>query len=197
MNGRRGTPMATPDVLTIRAALLESNNRAASALQQRVGSRPILRLASHVGLRDMPDVPSLSLGTGPRDPELTTAFAAFPNGGLAVAPRAIVRVLDADGGVALDHPVASERVLSVQTAFQMVSMLGDVVDRGTGAVVRRGGVSFPVAGRRARPTISRTHGSSAFRRISSSACGLASISPSRSVRRPTGPATPRRSGPSS
>ena len=138
----------TPDVLTIRAALLESNNRAASALQQRVGSRPILRLASHVGLRDMPDVPSLSLGTGLVTPlELTTACAAFPNGGLAVAPRAIVRVLDADGGVALDHPVASERVLSAQTAFQMVSMLGDVVDRGTGAVVRRGGVSFPVAGK--------------------------------------------------
>jgi 1A family penicillin-binding protein len=138
----------TPDVLTIRAALLESNNRAASALQQRVGSRPILRLASHVGLRDMPDVPSLSLGTGLVTPlELTTAFAAFPNGGLAVAPRAILRVLDADGGVALDHPVTSERVLSVQTAFQMVSMLGDVVDRGTGAVVRRGGVSFPIAGK--------------------------------------------------
>ena len=117
-------------------------------MQQRVGSRPILRLASHVGLRDMPDVPSLSLGTGLVTPlELTTAFAAFPNGGLAVAPRAIVRVLDADGGVALDHPVASERVLSVQTAFQMVSMLGDVVDRGTGAVVRRGGVSFPVGGK--------------------------------------------------
>ena len=58
-----------------------------------------------------------------------------------------MRVLDADGGVALDHPVASERVLSVQTAFQMVSMLGDVVDRGTGAVVRRGGVSFPVGGK--------------------------------------------------
>ena len=35
----------------------------------------------------------------------------------------------------------------MQTAFQMVSMLGDVVDRGTGAVVRRGGVSFPVAGK--------------------------------------------------
>ena len=57
----------TPDVLTLRAALLESNNRAATALQQRVGSRPVLRLASHVGLRDMPDVPSLSLGTGSRD----------------------------------------------------------------------------------------------------------------------------------
>ena len=138
----------TPDVLTLRAALLESNNRAATALQQLVGSRPVLRLASHVGLRDMPDVPSLSLGTGLVTPlELTAAFAAFPNGGLAVTPRGIVRVNDADGGVALDNPVRSERVVSVQTAFQMVSMLGDVIDRGTGSVVRRGGVAFPVGGK--------------------------------------------------
>jgi 1A family penicillin-binding protein len=138
----------TPDVLTLRAALLESNNRAATVLQQRVGSRPVLRLASHVGLHDMPDVPSLSLGTGLVTPlELTAAFATFPNGGLAVRPRAIVRVLDADGGVALDNPVQSERVVSVQTAFQMVSMLGDVIDRGTGSVVRRGGVTFPVGGK--------------------------------------------------
>jgi 1A family penicillin-binding protein len=137
-----------PDALTLREALLESNNRAATALQQRVGSRPVLRLASHVGLRDMPDVPSLSLGTGLVTPlELTAAYATFPNGGLAVTPRAIVRVVDADGGVALDNPIASERVVSVQTAFQMVSMLGDVVDRGTGRVVRRAGVAFPAGGK--------------------------------------------------
>src|SRR6187549_412041 len=54
----------TPDALTLRAALLESNNRAATMLQQKVGSRPVLRLASSVGLRNLPDVPSLSLGTG-------------------------------------------------------------------------------------------------------------------------------------
>ncbi len=138
----------TPDVLTLRAALLESNNRAATALQQRVGSRPVLRLASHVGLHDMPDVPSLSLGTGLVTPlELTAAFATFPNGGLAVTPRAIVRVSDADGGVALDNPVRSERVVSVQTAYQMVSMLGGVIDHGTGAVVRRAGLNFPVGGK--------------------------------------------------
>ena len=35
----------TPDALTLRAALIESNNRAATALQQRLGSRPVLRLA--------------------------------------------------------------------------------------------------------------------------------------------------------
>jgi len=138
----------TPDAVTLRAALLESNNRAATVLQQQVGSRPVLQLASHVGLHDMPDVPSLSLGTGLVTPlELTAAFAAFPNGGLAVTPRAIGRVLDADGGVALDNPIRAERVISPQTAFQMVSMLGDVIDRGTGVAVRRAGVSFPVGGK--------------------------------------------------
>jgi 1A family penicillin-binding protein len=139
---------ATPDVLTLRAALLESNNRAATVLQQKVGSRPVLRLASDVGMREMPDVPSLSLGTGLVTPlELTAAYAAFPNGGLAVVPRGIVRVLDADGGVAMDNPVQSSRVISVQTAFQMVSMLGDVIDRGTGMAVRRAGVAFDVGGK--------------------------------------------------
>jgi 1A family penicillin-binding protein len=136
------------DALTLRAALLESNNRAATVLQQRVGSKPVLSLASHAGLRDMPDVPSLSLGTGLVTPlDLTAAFAMFPNGGLAVTPRAIVRVVNADGGVALDNPIQTERVISPQTAFQMVTMLGDVIDRGTGASVRRAGLSFPAGGK--------------------------------------------------
>ena len=138
----------TPDALTLRAALIESNNRAATALQQRLGSRPVLRLASDVGLRDMPDVPSLSLGTGVVTPlDLTTAFAIFPNGGLAVRPRAIVRVIDADGGSAFENPSRSERVLSPPTAFQMVSMLEDVIERGTGASARGWGIRFPAGGK--------------------------------------------------
>jgi 1A family penicillin-binding protein len=138
----------TPDRLTLRAALLESNNRAATALQQRIGSRPVLRLASAVGLHDLPDVPSLSLGTGLVTPlELTAAFAAFPNGGVAVRPRGIVRVIDADGGVADDHSIQMARVISPATAFQMVSMLEDVMDRGTGASARSLGVRFAVGGK--------------------------------------------------
>jgi 1A family penicillin-binding protein len=138
----------TPDVLTLRAALIESNNRAATVLQQQVGSGPVLRLASHAGLDELPDVPSLSLGTGLVSPlELTSAFAMFPNGGLAISPRGIVNVVDADGSVAFDNAVHSERVISVQTAYQMVSMLSDVVERGTGASVRRAGVGFQVGGK--------------------------------------------------
>ncbi|MEX2661930.1 MAG: transglycosylase domain-containing protein, partial [Vicinamibacterales bacterium] len=96
----------TPDSLTIRAAIVESNNRAATALQQRMGSRPVLRLASGAGMRDLPDVPSLSLGSGVVTPlALTTAFAVFPNGGYAVRPRAIKSVLNGDGDEALANDV--------------------------------------------------------------------------------------------
>jgi 1A family penicillin-binding protein len=138
----------TPDALTLRAALLESNNRAATALQQRIGSRPVLRLASNVGLHDLPDVPSLSLGTGLVTPlDLTAAFAAFPNGGFAVRPRGIVSVTDADGASVWDPEVSPQRVLSPESAFQMVSMLEDVMERGTGTPARQWGVRFAVGGK--------------------------------------------------
>jgi penicillin-binding protein 1A len=138
----------TPDALTLRAALVESNNRAATALQQRVGSRPVLRLASNAGLRDLPDVPSLSLGTGEVTPlDLTGAFAMFPNGGLAVRPRGLIRVLDADGGTAYDNPPHTERVISAETAFQMVSMLEDVINRGTASAARNWGIRFDAGGK--------------------------------------------------
>jgi penicillin-binding protein 1A len=138
-----------PEALTLRAALLESNNRAAALLQQKIGSRPVLRLASDVGLRDLPDVPSLSLGTGLVTPlDLTAAFSVFPNGGSAVRPRALTRVIDADGGVALDNPATADRVITPEVAYQMVSMLEDVVDRGTAAPARSTyGVRFPVGGK--------------------------------------------------
>ena len=138
----------TPDALTLRAALIESNNRAATALQQRLGARPVLRLAAAAGLDDLPNVPSLSLGTGEVTPiDLTAAFAMFPNGGFSVRPRGILRIVDADGGSAFDNPPRTERVLSQQSAYQMVSMLQDVIDRGTGAAARGWGVRFPAGGK--------------------------------------------------
>ena len=43
-----------PTALTLRAALMESNNAAAVELQQRVGTRAVLRLASDAGLEELP-----------------------------------------------------------------------------------------------------------------------------------------------
>jgi 1A family penicillin-binding protein len=138
----------TPDEITIREAIVESNNRAATLLQQRMGSRPLLRLASDVGMRDLPDVPSLSLGSGVVSPlELTTAFAAFPNGGYAVRPRSIKEVINGDGDVAMADDISRDRVISEQVAFQMVSMLSDVIGRGTASAARSWGVRFAAAGK--------------------------------------------------
>ncbi|HUR95031.1 MAG TPA: penicillin-binding transpeptidase domain-containing protein, partial [Gemmatimonadales bacterium] len=57
------------------------------------------------------------------------------------------RVIDGDGTTALDNPVRTERVISEESAFQMVSMVSDVVDRGTGSGARAQGVRFAVGGK--------------------------------------------------
>ena len=105
-------------------------------------------MASRAGLDDRPDVPSLALGSGLVTPlAITAAFAVFSNGGLAVRPRDISRVRDADGGTAFEQPVDPERVISPEVAFQMVSMLRDAIDRGTGARARQLGIRFPAGGK--------------------------------------------------
>ena len=137
-----------PDQLTLRAALFESNNAAAADLQQQVGSRNVLSLASDAGLSNLPDVPSLALGTGLVSPlELTAAFTVFPGGGEVARPRGMTSVVDAAGSQVWDRPVVRERVIREEVAFQMTSMLRDVIERGTGAPARSLGVRGAVAGK--------------------------------------------------
>jgi 1A family penicillin-binding protein len=136
------------DEIVLREALVDSNNQAAVALQNEVGTRTVLRLASDVGLQGQPDVRSLALGTGLVTPlEMARAYAIFPNGGLDVTPRGIVVVLDANGRTVLDEEVRRSQIISPQTAYQMVSLLRDVVDRGTARNVRAMGIRFPVGGK--------------------------------------------------
>jgi membrane carboxypeptidase/penicillin-binding protein len=134
--------------MTLRAALMESNNQFALELQQRVGTRVVQRFGEDAGLRDQPDVASLALGTGLASPlELTAAYGIFPAGGELAAPRSIIAVVDAEGTSVLDHDVMKTRVVSEEVAFQMVSMLRDVIDRGTGSAARTLGVKGPVGGK--------------------------------------------------
>ena len=136
------------DTLTLREALYESNNQAAVKLQTQIGSRPVLQLAESVGLPRMPDVPSLALGVGEATPlQLTAAYSVFPNGGFAVTPRSIVQVLDANGYAMFTQEVERRPVISDAVAYQMVSILSDVIDTGTGAAARSLGVRFPAAGK--------------------------------------------------
>jgi 1A family penicillin-binding protein len=137
-----------PAALTLRAALIESNNPAAADLQQKIGVRTVLSVADDAGLAGLPDVPSLALGTGLVTPlDLTAAFTMFPGSGEVVHPRGIVDVYDANATQVFERPVERKRVVGADVAFQMVSMLRDVIDRGTGSPARTLGVRGAVGGK--------------------------------------------------
>lgn len=137
-----------PTRVSLRAALSESNNAAAAALQQRVGSGRVLHVASEAGLKNLPDVPSLALGAGLVTPlDLTAAYTIFPSGGEVVRPRGILNVLDANGVSVFAPSIERHAVLDEAAAFQMVSMLRDVVDRGTANSARTAGLVGPIGGK--------------------------------------------------
>jgi penicillin-binding protein 1A len=137
-----------PEELTLREALLESNNAAAVRLQQQIGAQPVLKLASDAGVPNQPDVPSLALGSGTVSPlDLTAAYAVFPNLGFRVKPRGIVAVNSAQGEEMYYVHTERTRVLPETTAFQMVTMLQDVIARGTGARVKEWGVPGVLGGK--------------------------------------------------
>ncbi len=136
------------DSLTLRAALIESNNAAAAELLQKVGARTVLALADRAGLAGLPDVPSLALGTGEVTPlDLTSAYTMFASGGEVARPRGMIDVYDANGNQVFSRPIERRRVIEPDVAFQMVTMLRDVVDRGTGSPARALGVRGPVGGK--------------------------------------------------
>jgi membrane peptidoglycan carboxypeptidase len=93
-------------------------------------------------------VPSLALGTGEVTLlELTAAYTAFANQGIAVGPRLIVRVEDSDGTTIWQAPERRTQAITPTTAYLMSSMLADVVSRGTGAGARAAGFKLPAAGK--------------------------------------------------
>ena len=184
-----------PEALTLREALLESNNAAAVRLQQQIGARPVLKMASDAGVPNQPDVPSLALGSGSVSPlDLTAAYAVFPNMGYRVKPRGIVAVNSAQGDQIYYVHTERTRVLPETTAFQMVTMLQDVIGRGTGARVQTGVCPGRSAAKPARPTTTTTRGSSASRRRWWRGCGSVSTSPLRFATAPQARARHCRSG---
>jgi 1A family penicillin-binding protein len=138
----------TQDTMTLREALLESSNAAAVLLQQRVGARPVIKLASDLGVPNQPDVPSLALGSGLVTPlDLTAAYAVFPGKGYRSQPRGLISIEDAGGDEVEYVALNRQQVLSEQVAYQMVSMLQDVMRRGTAASLQRQGLPMEVAGK--------------------------------------------------
>ncbi len=86
---------------------------------------------------------TMALGAGMVTPlQLLTGYSVFANGGFRIQPYFIERIEDANGKVLSRHaPVAAgegaEQVIDVRNAYTMVSMMQDVVRRGTAASAMR------------------------------------------------------------
>ena len=86
---------------------------------------------------------TMALGAGMVTPmQMLTGYSVFANGGFRIKPYFIERIEDANGKVLSRHaPViageGAEQVIDVRNAFTMVSMMQDVVRRGTAASAMR------------------------------------------------------------
>src|SRR5215472_8716641 len=143
------------DTMTVRAATM-------------IGIEPVAETVEAFGLMDqMPREYSMVLGAGETTPlRMTAAYAMLVNGGRRITPTFIDRVQDRNGATMFraDHrrcddceeiewqkqrmpviPDTREQVADPGSAFQIVTMLEGVVQRGTGTVVKA--VGKPIAGK--------------------------------------------------
>ncbi|HSJ06741.1 MAG TPA: PBP1A family penicillin-binding protein [Longimicrobiales bacterium] len=135
--------------LTARDALALSSNNAAVRVGEWVGVRRVIDMARTLGIATpIPAYPSIFLGSAEVVPaQFAAAFATLGNGGRAVTPTLISRVDDARGNVLWRAAADTAHVLDEGIAFLATSMMEDVIDRGTGAAVRRAGFWLPAAGK--------------------------------------------------
>ena len=134
--------------MTLRTGLRTSSNRAAVKLIRTVGIERTIDLVKRMRLGDLPAVPSIALGAGEVTlASLTSAYAAFANGGFVRTPVLVTRVEDADGQVLFEDAGTPQRAVSETTAFLVASMLADVINSGTGYRARAEGFMLPAGGK--------------------------------------------------
>ena len=152
----------------MRVGIEKSRNLMTIRLAQTIGMEMVAETAERMEVVDyLPRVLSMSLGAGETTLlRLTTAYAMLVNGGHRIKPTLIDRVQDGQGRSVFRHdgrqclacradlwleqpvpelPDERERVADPASAYQIVSMLQGVVERGTG--VRIKAVGKPLAGK--------------------------------------------------
>jgi len=134
--------------IDVRNALRVSSNRAVIQVMDDIGIQRVVRYASAFGMDRLPAVPSLALGSGEVTlATLTSAYAAFANGGVVRKPTLLRHVEYGDGEELMQWQDEPTRAINETTAFLMTDMLADVINAGTGAQARSLGFRLPAAGK--------------------------------------------------
>jgi penicillin-binding protein 1A len=154
--------------LTLRTGVEQSRNLITARLGEAVGLEPIGQTIERFGIMEhMPRQYAEVLGAGETTPlKLTTAYAMLDNGGKRITPTLIDRIQDRNGvtiyradqrpcpdcqnvdwhsQAAPELPDQREQIADPLSAYQIVSILQGVVERGTGRTVAS--VGKPLAGK--------------------------------------------------
>ncbi|MGB0573109.1 MAG: penicillin-binding protein 1A [Alphaproteobacteria bacterium] len=152
----------------MRLGIEKSRNLMTVRLAQTIGMEQVATYAERLKVVDhLPRQLSMSIGAGETTlMRLVAAYATVVNGGKQITPTLIDRIQDRNGLTKFRHdaracvgcnaaawadqpppslPDPRERLIKPGTAYQMVSMLQGVVDRGTGR--RIGQLKLPLAGK--------------------------------------------------
>jgi len=135
--------------LPLRKALYQSRNLPAIRTGLAVGPSTLIATARRFGITTpIPPVPSVAIGSADVYPlQMVGAYSVFANLGERTTPHAILRVEDARGKVVWRPEPERETVLTPEDAWLMVSMMKDVMIRGTASRVWASGFRIPAGGK--------------------------------------------------
>ena len=138
------------EMVTIKWGLANSDNWITAYLMSKLNPYSLKRLIHSFGVRNREIAPTVSLCLGPCEisvGEMVSAYTAFPNKGIRVAPLFVTRIEDADGNILATFTPEMEEVISEESAYKMLVMLRAVINEGTGGRVRRLGVKTDMGGK--------------------------------------------------
>ena len=138
------------EMVTIKWGLANSDNWITAYLMSKLNPYSLKRLIHSFGVRNREIAPTVSLCLGPCEisvGEMVSAYTAFPNKGIRVAPLFVTRIEDADGNILATFTPEMEEVISEESAYKMLVMLRAVINEGTGGRVRRLGVKADMGGK--------------------------------------------------
>lgn len=138
------------EMVTLKWGLANSDNWITARLMSKLNPYELKRLLHSFGVRNQAIVPSIALCLGPCEisvGEMVSAYTAFPNRGIRVAPLFVSRIEDSEGNVLAAFAPDMQEVISVSSSYKMLVMLRAVVNEGTGGRVRRLGVKADMGGK--------------------------------------------------
>jgi penicillin-binding protein 1A len=121
--------------MPMRRGLYQSRNIVAIKVGMELGPSTVTEMARKFGITTtIPPYPSIYIGAADVYPiEMIAAYSAFATLGTRATPNGIVRVENARGDVLWEPTPTRTPVMTPEEAWLMVSMMKDVVQRGTAA----------------------------------------------------------------